>query len=285
MTDVLDELARFQRHFSAVLRQPLERSTGALRAQPARYPRELHARVRAGGVDIDERLAVYNRQYWFRLFSVLQREHRLTTALLGAWDFNQLAERYLRARPPTGHALAEIAEGLDAFAAVDDELGAVLRGVPEATLVDSFAIDAAFRKAMRAATERRLDPAQLDEAQLVRGRFAWSRACTLVHETRPLVALRNQLPPAIAEARVALPALHPDGVRSWVISRSSRGLHVTPVPALAAELLWLLRRHSIRDALATLERTHADDAVADVAGRCFAEGMALGFWTGVEVAA
>ena len=96
-------LERFQRQFSAAIRTPLDRTSGTLAAAPVQYSAELRAAVSAGAVTADERIATYNRQYWFRLFTVLQNAYPLTTALVGAWAFNIVVEQYLLAHPPSGH--------------------------------------------------------------------------------------------------------------------------------------------------------------------------------------
>ena len=109
-------LAAFQARFSAVLCAPLDRSTGTLRERAADYPADACGDALATGrQSAAERLAVYNRQYWFRLFSVLQHEYRLTARLLGAWHFNELAGRFLEANPPRHPDLGCAADGFVTF--------------------------------------------------------------------------------------------------------------------------------------------------------------------------
>jgi Putative DNA-binding domain len=91
-------LLELQASFGDMLRTPLDRSTGSLRANDAAYPAPLMraarpARDQSGG----ERLAAYNRQYWFRLFTVLQRAFPLTSRLIGFWHFNEYATEFYRA--------------------------------------------------------------------------------------------------------------------------------------------------------------------------------------------
>ena len=65
-------LEDFQARFGDVLRTPLARETGTLSATPDRYDSETVAETLEGaGMTSAERLAVYNRQYWFRLLGVL----------------------------------------------------------------------------------------------------------------------------------------------------------------------------------------------------------------------
>src|SRR5689334_21419215 len=102
----LSWLAALQGELSAMLHTPLDSEGGALSAAPERYPQALLARVRKQpGPNASERLAVYNRQYWLRLLRALQNDLPLFTALLGPWFFNQVAQRFLRARPPRNYDL------------------------------------------------------------------------------------------------------------------------------------------------------------------------------------
>lgn len=282
----LADLEALQREFSTVLRGPLDASTGTLRATPAAYPAVLTARVRAAGVAPGDRLAVYQRQYWLRLFNVLQAEHRLTTALVGAWSFNRCAERFLQTHPPAGHELAAIADGFADFVTAElasHPLDVVGASPPSAAIVEAVRIDIAFRTAMRAPREAPLQLSATDAPNLLRARLVWSRAFTLLDETWPLVALRRQLPAPLGEHRAPLPPRHPGGPRSWVICRSGRGLVATPVPPRHAELLRLLRTRSIAEAVAAIEARGSDDAVAAHVQRWLADGIEHGFWTAIEV--
>ena len=81
-----DWLVELQGRFGAVIRTPLDRSSGALRATvSANAPAALDDSLDGPRRPAAERLAVYNRQYWFRLFGVMQTAFPLTARLLGHW--------------------------------------------------------------------------------------------------------------------------------------------------------------------------------------------------------
>lgn len=276
-------LEELQRQFGAMLRTPLDRTTGTLRAEATSYPGELVARVRSAGLAPAERLAVYNRQYWFRLFGVLQADYRLTTALLGAWTFNDLAARYLVRHPPTGHELASIGAQFVSFLAGEPTTIATRSGdVPRDMLVEAAAIDAAFHAAVHAPQEPPLALAPADAPRLATARLVWSRSFTLVEESWPLMELRHALPVELGDHQATLPSHH--APRAWVIHATASGLRFGPIDALHAELLKLLRVHAIGDSLAMLEARGGDQVTAN-ARRWFAEGMHHGYWTGLEGAA
>lgn len=279
MISSLSDLERFQRAFSTMLRTPLDRETHTLRATTSAYPSELVDRVRGAGVPPEERLATYNRQYWFRLFTVLQNEHRSTTALLGAWAFNELAQQFLLAHAPHGHELGSLADTFSAHVLARLPPAGIAT-IPRAAVVDTLAIDSAFRAAMLAPYEAplRLTP---DAAPTLRtATLVWSRSLTILDENWPFVEQRKTLPAPLGDHRAPLPpALSTPS--AWVICRAPRGLCVKPLAPVQAVLLRTLRTHSLGDSLAYVEAHHGAEMIAN-AQRWFAEGIELGFWTAID---
>lgn len=265
--NALERLEALQRGFSEVLRTPLDPSSGTLRAVPERFDAGTRAAVVG---DADERLAVYNRQYWFRLFGAMQQAYRLTTALLGPWSFNLIATRFLTASPPRGHDLGLAVVGFAAFA--ESEVPPAVR--------EAMRIDDAYRAVFSAPEEPSLQLGPGDAARLPRGRLRRSARCVVVEETGPLVALRRELGTAVAERPVAVPAAYPDGTRAWAICQVREGQRTVPLARGFAELLELLRAHPVADALAILE-TRVPRAELAVE-RWFAEGMRSGFWSALD---
>lgn len=286
-----DALAAFQARFTAVLRQPLDRSSGTLRADPARYDPQLCAEiVSGGGLDPGECLAVYHRQYWFRLFSVIHREYPLTTALLGAWELNRLAAGFLQKHPPRGHDLARVADGLDDFL-----VGAVAREgrrkesraarAQSAAIVQAARIDAAFRTVLAAGDQPELRVTAEEGARLTTARLRRSRACALIEEDWPLLQLRRELRPADVEVRIQLPERHPGGRRFFCLVQAGAGTRLVPLAPLQARLLALLATHPLRDALGLLESECPPAAIATLAANAttwLAESVRMGFWSGFD---
>lgn len=62
-----------------------------------------------------DRLAVYNRQYWFRLFTILQEEFPLLAHALTYPVFNRLASAYLTRHPSRAPYLDDLGDRLPAF--------------------------------------------------------------------------------------------------------------------------------------------------------------------------
>lgn len=279
-------LEALQRGFGQVLRAPLDRSSGTLCATPDRYDAEMCAAVMG---DAGARLAIYNRQYWFRLFGVLQQAYRVATALLGAWAFNDLASRFLVAHPPVGHDLGRAVDGFASFV-LDDVPAAGIAlpksgSLPKQAIVEAVRIDDAFRTVFAAPDQPALQLGAADADRLSRARLRTSAAFVMVDETWPLIALRRGLSPTVPERPIPLPSPHPGGRHAWAICRGPDGQRVIPLAAAHAELLCLLQVHPVAEALAILESGVPDTEVATIATdaqRWFAEGLRFGFWTTLE---
>lgn len=107
-----DWLGTFQALWSKILRTPLATHSGTFTAEPT----ELWMQIESGpGQEPSVGLAVYQRQYWLRLFNCLQSEFPLTAALMGYWNFNGLAQDFLVLNPPRSYALETIAVGFEAY--------------------------------------------------------------------------------------------------------------------------------------------------------------------------
>jgi hypothetical protein len=276
-------LASFQAVFGSALRTPLDRASGTLTASTAEYDPHLVAEVlsrpAAGGV---EGLAVYNRQYWFRLFGALQSAFPLTSRLMGYWAFNEIGARYLLAHPPRGWDVEQVADAFPHFFETS-----LAESAPEirSALIESVRIDAAYREVFRAPQLPSFQPSASDAPHLLAGQLVVSPALRLVSEQRPLLALRRVLLEAPGEAAVELPPLL---VRPqvWAIARSGQGTAHLALDPLEAELITLLLgQRSIGDALAYLERSCPPEESALLPERArawLARSVRLGFWCGLR---
>jgi hypothetical protein len=267
-----DWLAEFQSRFGAVLRAPLDRTSGTLRAVPSSY--DMGPDAPSG-----ERLAVYNRQYWFRLFGVFHTAFPLTTRLVGHWSFNDYAARFLLEHPPRGWDIDDVPHGFeDWFAAALGEPSTTVE--PEA-LREAARIDAAWRRVFRAPSTTPFHPSSKDATGLLDSRLELSPAVALVSERWPLLELKRALSGDDGEAPVALPAALPEP-RFWALVRRAGGIGQMPLEAREAELFDLLARHTVRDALVRLEAACPEAERATLpenAQRWLARSVQLDFWT------
>jgi hypothetical protein len=269
-------LEDFQRRFGDVVRTPLDRASGTLTATPERYD----PRTVAESVGGHEPLAVYNRQYWFRLFDAMQSAFPLVCRLLGHWAFNDHAARYLLDCPPRGWDLDEVPDRFEAWLAdaLDEQAHA-----ERPALLEAARIDAAFREVFRAPTEAPFHPSAEDAARLLDARLVPSRAVAIVTEHRPLLDLRRSILGSTSEKRVPLPPL--GTTRAVAIARTDAGTAEIPLEAREAELLALLREHAVRDALGRLEAACSPEERAALPTKTrtwLARAVQRGFWAGLR---
>jgi hypothetical protein len=275
-------LADFQVRFSSMLRTPLDRASGTLTATTAEYDPQLCAEALDGPSSCAaERLAVYNRQYWFRLFSVLHAGFPLTAHLIGYWEFNAVAANYLLAHPPGGWDIEQVADGFRAF--FEDSLGESApdwRLALRLTWIESVRIDAAHREVFRAECLPPFRPLASDAADLLTGHLVPLPALRIVEEHRALLALRTALLANPSSATAELPPLLARP-QAWAIVRREAGTARIPIEAREAELLTLLGRHSVGDALGRLESACPAEERAELPDQVRAwltRSIELGFW-------
>ncbi len=273
----LDEL---QSRFGEVLRTPLDRASGTLTATPTAYPAAARDDVTAGPhTPAEARLAVYNRQYWFRLFTVLQTVFPLLVDLLGAWDFNAYASDFLLAHPPRGWDLEHVPDGFEVFFA------ARVADHPNAAVLTAAAqLDAGWRALLRHPPARPFQPTPDEAAGLLDGRLRPSPSVMLVEDAWGLLLRKVSLAGPRAQLASPLPA-RPASASWFCIVRERGGVRHVPLEPGEGALLALLRGRSLREALARLEAAcdaSARDALPEAAQRWLAKGAERGVWCGVD---
>jgi hypothetical protein len=277
-------LAELQQQFGSVLRTPLDARSGSLRAQPEQYEAQLVAAVSG---DARGRLAVYNRQYWFRLLTVMQTSWPLTARLLGLFHFNVHAQQFLLRVPPAHYDLRQVTLGFDAFLADAIRVTEVDRGpryqpLPTPALLEAAALDAAFARVFHAPAQPRFDPSQYAPQDIVQRKLVSSAAYARIVEHWPLTELRVSLRDDTAESAVDLPAQLP-AAQSWAMFRNATGVAQVRLAPLEARLLSLLETQPLGAALAQLEAEAPAELRADLPARTqawIARGVADGFWVG-----
>lgn len=276
-------LSEFQARFGAVLRAPLDRTSGTLRATPSVYD-PLVGAIDGPRAPAPERLAVYNRQYWFRLFTVMQGCFPLTTRVLGHWTFNGHAGRFLLEHPPRGSDVERVSDGFVSWlAAAVAEPAFDAAPVSDAAL-NAAEIDAAFRAVFLAPEVTPFRPTAEDAPRLLGARLIGSPAVRVIEERFRLLALRRTLEGNRSEAALPLPPpLHPPGW--WALLRKPSGIAYVPLEPTEGQLLRLLERFSVQEALARLEAEVPESERAALplkAQSWLARGVEHGFWSGIE---
>ncbi|MGD0679030.1 MAG: DNA-binding domain-containing protein [Polyangiaceae bacterium] len=275
-------LADFQARFGAVIRTPLDRTSGTLAATTSGYDERIVVDALDGPTATGaDRLAVYNRQYWFRLFEVLQNAFPLTSRLIGYWAFNEYATRYLRVRPPRGWDIDQVGDGFGAFFEETLECKDPAR---RCGLVEAACIDVAWREVVRAPKSAAFRPSAADAERLLDARLVPSPAWRIIREHRPLLDLRKWLLCDSTQSLVELPPPMPRA-RSWALVRRDDGILQIALEPREAELLVLLGDTSVGDALARVERGCGPEerALLPAQARAWlARSVKLDFWSGLR---
>lgn len=107
-----------------------------------------------------ERLEVYNRQYWFRLFEALDQDYPALTKLLGQSQFRKLAEAYLTDCPSASYTLRDLGSRLEAWLDAHPQFGGKY---PEAA-IDVARLEWAYVEAFDAAEYPPVKPEELAAA-------------------------------------------------------------------------------------------------------------------------
>lgn len=282
-------LVELQQRFGALLQTPLDRSSGALRAETAAYDAELLAAARPTDLlSSAERLAVYHRQYWFRMFTVLQRLYPLTARLLGYWRFNDFAAAHVLQHPPQGFDIDGIGEGFaETLRQLTDGAGkieAVMgRHVDVAAVHEAVLIDAAFQRVARTPLRQPFRPTAADTARLASSRFVLSPGVALLSEHWPLSERRLGFAEHQQDASFEL-AESPGDASHWLLARHQTKLGLLRLEPTEAKLLQLLQQHSLVQALGLLEAAASDEERQHLPERARAwlgRSVQLGVWQGL----
>jgi len=140
-------LSDFQRWFGLAASRPLltGNATEPRGVDGASLAREANARLNTvNGLSGLARLEVYNRQYWFRLITIMQEEYPCALHVIGLDDFNRWVIRFLDATPPDSPYLADMDAGFPAF------LRRRYRGANKEQVLEAAAYDKALSRAIDA---------------------------------------------------------------------------------------------------------------------------------------
>ncbi|KYF92246.1 hypothetical protein BE20_01665 [Sorangium cellulosum] len=299
-------LRELQRDFTAVLRAPLDPGAGRFRERQERYPARLVAQLKGGpgGPAPAERLAVYHRQYWMRLFTALQTSFPRVARAVSHWHFNHLAALHLAERPPRHADLDEATRGFAErlHRALERLDGAGPRRPPErpphgdawcrrvelsraplAMVRQALRMDEAERRAYESPFEGLWRPTPEELSRLAGSRLRFAVSCSLAEEDWDLARF-SRLAGADRDEGAPEPIRRHPSTRTWVFARSAAGTTTTSVDPVFARLLERCRELPFGQALAAVEQgcTAAEAAQlrANLQG-WIALALASGWWTGL----
>lgn len=250
-----------QNEFGRSLQYPLVSSRGHFEPAPGSVsPRLCEALSRTTqGVQLPPRarIAVYQRQYWMRLFASMQSAFPRLTHVLGAWTFNHLAAAYLRETPPAAPDLDRCTDGfrvrvtralraysgkaINAKAAdlIDNDPMLTALGnitAPRELLRQALSMDEAQRRAHRRGTNTRALPPSFDWAKAAHCQLCLAPSFGLVREDWSLATIGFS--GAAAPERPAEIKRHRKP-QYWVFYRGGHSVASQRIPSVLARLLTL----------------------------------------------
>ena len=273
-----------------MIRTPLERANGSLRVAHESYDESLtQIALASERLGSNARLALYNRQYWFRLFTLFHGAFPLTTRLLSHFTFNGYVSCFLVARPPRHWDIEAMLAGFDEFLqqalpAGTTPIEGQRASVDTLAVLEAARIDSAFHRVFRAPAFEAFRPSGEHAAHLLTSRLIASPASAVLEEHWPLCELRPQIVLEGGEAARALPP-RLEAARHWLLLRPQNRLALLPLEAREARLLRLLSGLSVECALAQLEQECPAEeraSLPEATQRWLARSVALGIWVGLE---
>jgi len=142
-------LRKTQEWFASIITRPVSAENQMMPISPSGIPMEDEAKlfiVPSPKLRSDERIQIYNQQYWWRLLTILQDDFPLVTRLFGYHEFNQtIAFPYLVKYPPSHWSLEYLGKSLtkwidECYSADDKEL-----------ILNASIVDHAYRQSFFAA--------------------------------------------------------------------------------------------------------------------------------------
>ncbi len=295
----LDEL---QRGFSAVLRSPLSSDSGTFAEDSTGYPTafldSLEESSSTSAARLD-RLALYHRQYWMRLFTVLQGHYPRFSWSVGYFHFNRLVALFLDEHAPSSFDIDEAGSGLGSFLKSElaeraqPQVGQALTPLQHVLresqrdrrlLVEALKLDTAERRVFCAVLAPTWTPSAGEIPRLPERRLQYAPGFAVVREHWDL-APHSALFRAEGATQQAKEPLELPQPRCWVFFRTPSGVSLLQVRGEQAAFLSHCRRMSFGAALQRLQATATSKQLevitAELSG-WVRQAVDLGWWVGTR---
>ena len=240
-------LAALQESFGKAIATPFlfPEEDGSFQLNQAAYPKEITDLI-VPRTDLHmsaaDRLGSYNCQYWFRLFTTVQKEFPLLRHLIGVGDLNKLTSAYLTQFPSTSYDLRHLTLRLDQFLSENEDYG--LEVVRQAARLDQM-----FIHAFDAPSLPPIRPEEIDKSLMSRP-LQFQPHWFLYEEHWELVKSRRQVADDDEDTLEVELKARPG---YWAIWRSATGIQEEELGPLQYHLLCLLRDgHPIEEAILIL---------------------------------
>jgi hypothetical protein len=301
-------LESFQWEMSEAINHGLDFKTGSALATPESYSIPLLAEIPHGPkIKNSERLAVYQRQYWFRFFGVMQQDFPLLSRLIGLWEFNQIAQSFLRQHRPNHWSIQHLGDGfsdwiaglsthqLSAFWELRPQIKiphtSGFRHITAQDLAQAAHIDWAWTQAFLAPEIPAWQPRPEELAELQNSSLAVSSGLWICQEDYEHFATREALlqgshPQSKQEGPIPWPAKH-EQTQFFALFRvpQSNAVYKLTLHPAHAQLILNLKQEPFAQALERLEEQFPGTEFPEVSAQIsewFALGLKWHWWTGIR---
>lgn len=278
---VPEGLAELQAAFGEAMATPFLFEEEGFALNKAAYPKAIVEEMVPCAIrhlDAATRLSTYNRQYWFRLLTIMQKEYPLTWRLMGLTEFNKMVMAFLDAVPPGYYSLRHLS----------DELGAWLEGETPWSLdiiKQAVSLEFAFIESFDAVDAPILDPAVMREtAQETLATTPLKFQAHTFLFSEDWVLMKHKLAVRSLDLNDEYEVEPEEGEYYWMVYRRDGRVEVEELGLLQyLVLMQLYQGSSLGTALAEVADGLPEDYLTHMMQNIqawFARWISLGIWTG-----
>ncbi len=233
-----ESLKKLQEQFGNIVSTPFEflDQDGNYRMQLEQYSEQVVSLMAPlENLSGAQRIATYNQQYWFRLFTVMQEEFPLLRHLLGILEFNKMVSHYLHEFPSTSPTLRNLSNNIEQFLKQQHRWNTQLNR--QAASLDRIYIESFDAKQMPILQASQMDTNQLQK--LLTTPLNFQLHWRLFKENWNLVELRLLAADDPDDKIELQPSEH---LHYWAIFRNSCKIEIEQLGEIQYNLLMLLSR-------------------------------------------
>lgn len=260
-TNVPNGMSEQQAAFGNCISTPLDLDgDDGYGARPEAYdPRILEVMEPNDRMTGPERLGIYNRQYWYRLFTIMQNEFPLLRHILGCSTLNELSSDYLQAYPSKTYDVSALGYRLAEFLQANDRWGS-------SQLSQAARLEWLVSRAFVAEQKPKLDPQALTPNQqlgLDGCKLTFQPYVHFFHEDWNVVEQHLRVKD---DEDDELEVQMEEGVTEWIIFRLGTAIRMEPVELLQRRLLEaIVESPSLSDGMNATFAGLTDEQLAGVA--------------------
>jgi hypothetical protein len=271
-------LESFQLEFAKSIRTPFDFSNGkSIRKQVELFSKNSYENIAPfKNLSPQNRLAIYNEQYWFRFLTLMQNDFPLLSRFMGLWEFNQFVTGYLNEKPSSSVFLQNLGEGFPKYISSLKGVELSLRG----KYFEMATLDRIWTDVFMSGGAKAWKPSESELERLDSQLLNFHPSFKLYTENWNWVDLRKTSLSLEGEERLLVKPSKT--TKSWVFFMGSKGVVSMPLEGALARLLELLQTELLHIAL---EKVAIEFPKLDLSVKVmhwFQQGLNLGWFVGLK---